>query len=148
MLKEFKEFAMKGNVLDMAIGIIIGAAFGKIITSFVGDVLMPPIGLLLGNVDFSNLFVVLREGARPGPYATLADAASAGGQGFCHLIADFPNADRRVVAGGNQDFALAAKSCDAAGVAAQSPQQLPVRQAPQRYTVVRIHRSRGLPIRR
>jgi large conductance mechanosensitive channel len=57
MLKEFKEFAMRGNVLDMAVGIIIGAAFGKIITSFVGDVLMPPLGLVLGKVDFSNLFL-------------------------------------------------------------------------------------------
>ena len=59
MFKEFKEFAMKGNVMDMAVGIIIGAAFGKIISSFVSDVLMPPIGLLLGNVDFSNLFINL-----------------------------------------------------------------------------------------
>ncbi len=59
MLKEFKEFAMKGNVLDMAVGIIIGAAFGKIISSFVSDVLMPPIGLLLGKVDFSNLYINL-----------------------------------------------------------------------------------------
>jgi large conductance mechanosensitive channel len=57
MLKEFKEFAMRGNVLDMAVGIIIGGAFGKIITSFVGDILMPPLGLLLGKVDFSNLFL-------------------------------------------------------------------------------------------
>jgi len=59
MLKEFKEFAMRGNVLDMAVGIIVGAAFGKIITSFVGDILMPPLGLLLGKVDFSNLFISL-----------------------------------------------------------------------------------------
>ncbi|HYM12761.1 MAG TPA: large conductance mechanosensitive channel protein MscL [Bryobacterales bacterium] len=74
MLKEFKEFAMRGSVVDMAVGIIIGAAFGKIITSFVNDVLMPPIGLLLGKVDFTNLFVNL--GAQP--YATLADAKKAG----------------------------------------------------------------------
>jgi large conductance mechanosensitive channel len=59
MLKEFKEFALKGNVVDMAIGIIIGAAFGKIVSSLVGDVLMPPIGKLMGNLDFSNLFVAL-----------------------------------------------------------------------------------------
>jgi len=59
MFKEFKEFAMKGNVLDMAVGIIIGAAFGKIITSFVSDILMPPLGLLLGKMDFSNLFINL-----------------------------------------------------------------------------------------
>ena len=61
MLKEFKEFAMRGNVVDMAVGIIIGAAFGKIVTSLVNDVIMPPIGLLLGNVDFSNLAVTLRD---------------------------------------------------------------------------------------
>jgi large conductance mechanosensitive channel len=62
MLKEFKEFIVRGNVLDMAVGIVIGAAFGKIVASFVGDILMPPIGLLLGGVDFSNIFVVLGEG--------------------------------------------------------------------------------------
>ena len=79
MLKEFKEFAMRGNVVDMAVGIIIGAAFGAIIKSLVNDILMPPIGLLLGNVDFSNLFLVLKEGAKaPGPYASLADAKAAG----------------------------------------------------------------------
>ncbi len=78
MLKEFKEFAMKGNVVDMAIGIIIGAAFGTIIKSLVSDVLMPPIGLMLGDVDFSNLFVVLKEGTTPGPYETVALAAEAG----------------------------------------------------------------------
>ena len=63
MLKEFKEFAMRGNVMDMAVGIIIGAAFGKIVTSLVNDIIMPPIGLLMGNVDFSNLFVNLSMGA-------------------------------------------------------------------------------------
>jgi large conductance mechanosensitive channel len=78
MLKEFKEFAMRGNVLDMAVGIIIGAAFGAIVTSFVQDVIMPPIGLLLGNVDFSNFFVVLKEGKVAGPYASLAAAKTAG----------------------------------------------------------------------
>jgi large conductance mechanosensitive channel len=78
MLKEFKEFAMKGNVLDMAIGIVIGAAFGTIIGSLVADVIMPPIGLLLGNVDFSNLFLVLKEGKVAGPYASLAAAKAAG----------------------------------------------------------------------
>jgi len=78
MLKEFKEFAMKGNVLDMAVGIIIGAAFGTIIGSLVADVIMPPIGLLLGNMDFSNLFLVLREGKVGGPYASLAAAKAAG----------------------------------------------------------------------
>lgn len=78
MLKEFKEFAMRGNVMDMAVGIIIGAAFGTIIGSLVSDVLMPPIGLLLGNVDFTNLFMVLREGEFPGPYATVAVAKEAG----------------------------------------------------------------------
>jgi large conductance mechanosensitive channel len=78
MLKEFKEFAMRGNVVDMAVGIIIGAAFGAIIKSLVSDVIMPPIGLLLGNVDFTNLFVVIKEGATAGPFASLADAHKAG----------------------------------------------------------------------
>jgi len=78
VLKEFKEFVMKGNVLDMAVGIIIGAAFGTIVSSFVADVIMPPIGLLLGNVDFSNLFVVLKEGKVTGPYASLAASKAAG----------------------------------------------------------------------
>lgn len=78
MLKDFKEFALRGNVLDMAVGIIIGLAFGAIVNSLVSDVIMPPIGLLLGNVDFSNLFVVLKEGASPAPYASLADAKEAG----------------------------------------------------------------------
>jgi large conductance mechanosensitive channel len=78
MLKEFKEFAMRGNVVDMAVGIIIGAAFGTIIGTLVSDVLMPPIGLLLGNVDFSNLFIVLKEGKIAGPYATVAAAKGAG----------------------------------------------------------------------
>ena len=78
MLKEFKEFAMRGNVVDMAVGIIIGAAFGTIVKSLVADIIMPPIGLLLGNVDFGNLFVVLKQGTVAGPYAALADAQTAG----------------------------------------------------------------------
>jgi large conductance mechanosensitive channel len=79
MLKEFKEFAMRGNVIDMAVGIIIGAAFGTIVNSIVADVIMPPIGLLLGNVDFSNLFILLKQGAKaPGPYESLAAAKAAG----------------------------------------------------------------------
>ena len=79
MFKDFKEFAMRGNVVDMAIGIVIGAAFGTIVKSFVDDVLMPPIGLLLGNVDFSNLFITLKEGSKAaGPYVSLASAKAAG----------------------------------------------------------------------
>ena len=79
MFKEFKEFAMRGNVVDMAVGIIIGAAFGTIVKSLVDDVIMPPIGWILGNVDFSNLYVVLKEGATTAaPYASLADAKKAG----------------------------------------------------------------------
>lgn len=78
MIKEFREFIMRGNALDMAVGIIIGAAFGAIVTSFVNDILMPPIGLLLGGVDFSNFFLVLKEGAAAGPYADLAAAKKAG----------------------------------------------------------------------
>jgi large conductance mechanosensitive channel len=77
MFKEFKEFAMRGNVVDMAVGIIIGAAFGSIVKSLVDDVLMPVIGLLMGNVDFANFFFVLRAGKVPGPYATLAEAKAA-----------------------------------------------------------------------
>ena len=79
MLKEFKAFAMRGNVLDLAVGIIIGGAFGTIVKSLVDDVIMPPIGLVLGNVDFSNLFVLLKDGPKaPPPYASLADAHAAG----------------------------------------------------------------------
>jgi large conductance mechanosensitive channel len=79
MFKEFKQFAMRGNVIDMAVGIVIGAAFGAIVSSFVADVLMPPIGLLLGHVDFGNLFLVLRQGAAAaGPYESLAAAKQAG----------------------------------------------------------------------
>lgn len=79
MLKEFKAFVMRGNVLDLAVGIIIGAAFGSIVKSFVDDVIMPPIGLALGNVDFADLFVLLKEGPKAAaPYASLADAQAAG----------------------------------------------------------------------
>ncbi|MBL6965147.1 MAG: large conductance mechanosensitive channel protein MscL [Anaerolineales bacterium] len=78
MLKEFKTFVMRGNVLDMAVGVIIGGAFGAIIKSLVNDILMPPIGLLFRDVDFSNLFLTLKSGATPGPYPTLALAQEAG----------------------------------------------------------------------
>lgn len=77
--KEFREFAIKGNVIDMAIGLIIGAEFTKIVNSLVTDIIMPPIGLLIGNVDFKNLYVLLKEGAAtPAPYASLVDAQKAG----------------------------------------------------------------------
>lgn len=76
--KEFKEFALRGNVIDMAVGIIVGGAFTPIVKSLVDDVLMPPIGLLVGRVDVKNLFVVLKQGAAPGPYATLEAAQKAG----------------------------------------------------------------------
>jgi large conductance mechanosensitive channel len=78
MFREFKEFALKGNVLDLAVGIVIGAAFTTIVNSLVADIIMPPIGLLLGKVDFANLFVVLSPGKTPGPYPTLAAAKAAG----------------------------------------------------------------------
>jgi large conductance mechanosensitive channel len=78
VLKEFKEFAMRGNVVDMAVGIIIGGAFGTIVKSLVSDVLMPPLGLLIGGVDFADFFLVLKEGAKAGPYASLGDAQAAG----------------------------------------------------------------------
>lgn len=78
MLKEFKEFALKGNAIDLAVGLVIGAAFGAIVTSLVNDLIMPPVGLLLGGADFQNLFVVLKEGAQvPGPYGSLAAAQAA-----------------------------------------------------------------------
>jgi large conductance mechanosensitive channel len=78
MFKEFKDFAMRGNVVDMAVGIIIGGAFGTIVKSLVSDVIMPPIGLALGNVDFSDLFIMLSPGDGAGEYATLAAAQEAG----------------------------------------------------------------------
>ena len=86
MLKEFREFAMRGNVIDMAVGIIIGAAFGKIVDSLVKDVIMPPIGLLLGKVDFSNLFLVLKQGKVAGPYLTVDAAQKAGAVTFNYGI--------------------------------------------------------------
>ena len=94
MFKEFKEFAMRGNVVDMAVGIIIGAAFGTIVKSLVDDIIMPPIGLLLGNVDFSNIFLVIKSGKMAGPYATLADAKAAGAITmnlgvFCNTVISF-----------------------------------------------------------
>lgn len=78
-MKEFKTFAIQGNVIDMAVGLIIGAEFGKIVSSLVQDVLMPPLGILIGNVDFKNMFILLKEGAKEsGPYATLTEAQKAG----------------------------------------------------------------------
>jgi len=78
MWEEFKKFVMRGNVIDMAVGVIVGGAFGAIAKSLVTDVIMPPIGLLLGGVDFGNLFIVLKQGSLPGPYPTLVDAQAAG----------------------------------------------------------------------
>ena len=78
MVKEFKEFILRGNVVDMAVGVIIGGAFGAIVTSLVNDVLMPPIGLLLGGVDFSSLFLLLKAGDPAGTYRSLAEAQTAG----------------------------------------------------------------------
>jgi large conductance mechanosensitive channel len=90
MLKEFKEFAMKGNVLDMAIGVIIGGAFGKIITSLVSDVLMPPLGLLLGKVDFSSLFLNLSGTPQPSLAAAKAAGAPTVNYGvFLQTVLDF-----------------------------------------------------------
>ena len=78
MLEEFKKFVMRGNVVDLAIGVIIGAAFGKIVDSLVKDLIMPPIGLLLGRVDFANLFLLLKDGMPAGPYLTVEAAQKAG----------------------------------------------------------------------
>ncbi|MBN1948622.1 MAG: large-conductance mechanosensitive channel protein MscL [Candidatus Cloacimonetes bacterium] len=86
MFKEFKQFAMRGNVVDMAVGIIIGGAFVTIVKSLVADILMPPLGLLLGGVDFANFFVVLRSGSVAGPYLNLADAQAAGAVTFNYGI--------------------------------------------------------------
>lgn len=78
MLKEFREFALKGNVVDLAIGVIIGAAFGAIVSSMVADVIMPVVGLATGGVDFSQRYLLLKDGMPPGPYATVAAAKEAG----------------------------------------------------------------------
>ena len=78
MLKEFREFALRGNMLDLAVGLVIGLAFTSVVNVLVSDILLPPLGLLLGGADFTNLFVVLKEGAMPGPYLTLAAAQEAG----------------------------------------------------------------------
>jgi large conductance mechanosensitive channel len=83
MFKEFKEFSLKGNVVDLAVGVVIGGAFGGIVTSLVNDVIMPPIGLLIGGVDFKNLFAVLKDGTKaPSPYASLEAAKAAGAVTF------------------------------------------------------------------
>ena len=78
MLREFRDFIVKGNAFDLAVGVIIGGVFGAVVTSLVGDILMPPIGSLLGGADFSNMFVTLKDGAVAGPYASLAAAKAAG----------------------------------------------------------------------
>jgi large conductance mechanosensitive channel len=78
MLQEFKKFALRGNVLDLAVAVILGAAFGAIVKSFVDDIIMPPIGLLLGGIDFSSLFATLKQGKTPGPYLSVAQAKEAG----------------------------------------------------------------------
>jgi large conductance mechanosensitive channel len=78
MLEEFRKFISRGNVIDLAVGVIIGAAFGAVVKSFVNDILMPPVGLLLGGVDFANIFFVLKQGSPAGPYTTLALAQEAG----------------------------------------------------------------------
>lgn len=78
LMKEFREFIARGNVVDLAVAVVIGAAFGAIVASLVKDVVMPPVGLALGRVDFSNLFFVLKEGSVPGPYPSVADAARTG----------------------------------------------------------------------
>ena len=84
MLKEFKEFAVKGNALDMAVGVVVGSSFGAIVNSLVTDILMPPLGLLLGKTDFSNLFLILKKGSVEGPFSTLAEAQKAGAVTFSY----------------------------------------------------------------
>ena len=77
-MKEFKEFVVRGNVVDMAVGIVVGVAFGAVVKSLVDDIITPPVGLLLGGVDFANFFILLKAGSLAGPYASLADAQAAG----------------------------------------------------------------------
>ena len=94
MLKEFREFAMKGNVVDMAVGIVIGAAFGAIVNSLVTDIVMPLIGAMTGGIDFSERYLLLKDGVPPGPYATIAAAKTAGAVTlnvgtFANLILNF-----------------------------------------------------------
>lgn len=94
MIQEFKKFALRGNVVDMAVGIIIGAAFGAIVKGLVETIIMPPIGLLLGGVDFSNFFLLLKSGNPAGPYSTLMDAKAAGAVtieygAFINLVINF-----------------------------------------------------------
>ena len=94
MLQEFKKFALRGNVVDMAVGIIIGAAFGAIVKGLVDSIIMPPIGLLVGGIDFSNIFILLKPGTPAGPYASLADAKAAGAVtidfgAFLNLVINF-----------------------------------------------------------
>ena len=84
MLKEFKEFAVKGNALDMAVGVVVGSSFGAFVNSLVTDILMPPLGLLLGKTDFSNLFLILKKGTVEGPFSTLAEAQKAGAVTFSY----------------------------------------------------------------
>ncbi len=78
IVSEFREFAIKGNVIDMAVGLIVGAEFGKIVNSLVNDLIMPPIGILIGGIDFKNFFIVLKDGVQSGPYLNLAEAQKAG----------------------------------------------------------------------
>ena len=104
MLKEFKDFAMRGNVVDMAVGIIIGAAFGAIIKSLVADVLMPLVGMLLGNVDFANLFIILKQGDPAGPYANLAAAQEAANElARVQVMLDAQDPGRRQMMSKNQE---------------------------------------------
>jgi large conductance mechanosensitive channel len=78
IMQEFRDFAVKGNVVDLAVGLIIGAEFGKIVNSLVGDLIMPAVGVIIGGIDFKNIMIVLKEGAAPGPYGTVLDAQKAG----------------------------------------------------------------------
>jgi large conductance mechanosensitive channel len=94
MIKEFQKFIMRGNVIDLAVGLILGAAFGAIVTSLVNDIIMPPIGMILGGVDFTNIYITLREGTTPAPYASLAAAREAGAVviaigAFLNLVINF-----------------------------------------------------------
>ena len=137
IVSEFKTFAITGNVVDMAVGVIMGGAFGGVVKSLVDEILMPPIGLLLGNVNFADLFITLSPGKTPGPYATLAAAKAAGasviGYGaFINVVVSFVLVAFAVflmVRGVNRMRAahLAADAAAAASAAASAPPPAPPR---------------------
>lgn len=140
MLKEFKAFAMRGNVIDMAVGIIIGASFGGIVKSLVDDVIMPPIGMMLGNVDFSDLFIVLREGTAPGPYLTVQAAKEVGAVTLNYGL--FINALVSFIIVALAVFMLIRALNKLKREEAPTPQEAVVKDCPRCYTTIPIKATR------